>query len=268
MAAGLLNSGDEDLSSDNVKRHLSTRFVGQAFHYFPSVTSTMDVARALAVGGAPEGSVVLAEEQRQGRGRLGRAWLSPPGGNLTLSIILRPTLRELSRLTMVASLAVVQAIRQVATQEAAIKWPNDVLISGRKICGLLVDSQLQGEAVEWAVVGIGLNVNMEPAFFPEIADSATSLYRELGRPVERLPVLIALLASMEDYYVALRLGKPIQREWARRLETVGKSVVAREGNRVVEGVAEAVDDEGHLLVRRSDGTLVHLVAGEATLRRV
>ncbi len=224
----------------------------------------MDVAKEKAGEGAEEGLVVLAEEQSRGRGRLGREWLSP-GGSLSLSILLRPTLPLLPSLIMLASLAVVHTIEKNTGLKASIKWPNDVLMRGKKVCGILIENAIEGQRVLYSVIGIGLNVNLDIKEYPQISSLATSLSQELGKEVDRQQVLQSLLEEVEKLYLALRQGISLHREWQARLETLGKRVRASWGDRVEEGYAEAVDEEGGLLLRRSDGSQVKILAGDVTL---
>ncbi|GAG00795.1 unnamed protein product, partial [marine sediment metagenome] len=183
-----------------------------------------------------------------------------------LSIILHPNLEQLPRLTMVAALAVAQSIEKLTGLEPAIKWPNDVLIDGKKVSGVLIESDVQGDTVNYAIVGIALNVNLDPSSIPEISETATSLKQVLGREVSRFHVLESLLGEFEKLYQALRRGKPIDSEWRRRLETLGKKVAVRCGDELKEGYAESVDDEGNLLLRCPDGSMVTIAAGDVTLR--
>ena len=154
-----------DISPEAVSRKLTTKFVGRNFLYYPSVTTTMDVARKVAKEGAIEGTVVVAEEQTTGRARLGRTWINPPGV-VAVSIILRPEMSQLLRLTMVAALATSRCIEKVTGLKTTIKWPNDVLIRGKKVSGILTESALRGQSVDWAVIGIGINVNFDPKLTP------------------------------------------------------------------------------------------------------
>jgi len=168
---------------------------------------------------------------------------------------------------MVAALAVLSAVAKVSKLQASLKWPNDVILHAKKLGGILVESEPgpeRGRAI--AIVGIGVNVNLEVAAFPEIAQTATSLSAELGHPVSRLELLRALLVELERYYLALQASEPIHQEWARHLETLGQPVRVTAGEHIEEGLAEAVDEEGRLLLRRSDGSLARLVGGEVTLR--
>jgi BirA family biotin operon repressor/biotin-[acetyl-CoA-carboxylase] ligase len=173
---------------------------------------------------------------------------------------------QLLRLTIAACLAVAQSIEKVTGLETTIKWPNDVLIAGKKVSGILIESDAHGDRVNYAIVGIALNVNLDPATIPEISETATSLRQMLGRKVSRREMLIALLGEFETLYNAVRRGEPIDREWRLRLETLGKKVVVRCGDEVQEGVAEGVDEDGNLLLRHSDGSLMTITAGDVTLK--
>lgn len=258
------------LIPEAITRGLGTCLIGTRVLWHQAVTSTMDVARQAAREGAPEGTVVIAEEQTAGKGRQGRSWVTAPG-NLVLTIILKPPLAELPALNMVASLAVVQATARTTGLVATIKWPNDVLIGGRKLCGMLVDSEVVGGQVSFSLVGIGLNVALDPARYPEIAGIATSLSQEAGRPVSRLSVLRALLQEADALYLRLRAGAhgraPLQGEWRRHMAMLGQRVaILQEGATVYEGVAEDVADDGSLLLRLPDGRLVPVLAGQVSLR--
>jgi len=255
-----------DISPDSLRQRLRTKFVGQNILYYPVTSSTMDVARQAAMEGAAEGTIVIADQQTAGRGRLGRKWLSPPKSSILLSIILYPKLDELPRLNMVACLAVARSIERVTALKPSIKWPNDVLIGGRKVSGILMESDVQGERVNYAIVGLALNVNLDPSSIPEISETATSLKEMLGREVSRPEVLESLLAEFEELYRAMRRGEPIDEEWRRRLETLGKEVTVRCGQDVREGYAESVDQDGNLLLRLPDGSLVTIAAGDVTLK--
>jgi len=226
----------------------------------------MDVAREQARSGAEEGLVVIADEQTAGRGRFRRRWLTPPGSSLALSLLLRPQAEQLPKLGMMAALGVLEAVAKVTALRASLKWPNDVILNGRKLGGILVESELDPGGRATAIVGIGINVNLDVAAFDEIAQGATSLSTELGHGVSRLELLWALLAALERNYEALKGGQGLHKEWAEHLETIGQRVRVIAGGDVEEGLAEAVDEEGRLLLRRDDGSLAHLVGGEVTLR--
>ncbi|MFA5374803.1 MAG: biotin--[acetyl-CoA-carboxylase] ligase [Dehalococcoidia bacterium] len=254
------------LSAESIRDALNTKYIGRPTFYYPSVSSTMDVARQSIAKGASEGTVVLADEQTSGRGRLRREWVSPPDSSLTLSIILYPKLVQVQRLTMAACIAIARCIEDVAYLENSIKWPNDVLINDKKVSGVLIESDVAGDNVNYAIVGIALNVNLDVDSYPEIAAIATSLKRELGLHFSRLDVLASLLAEFEAVYNALCKGEPIQLEWKRRLKTLGQNVTVRCGDVVRKGVAEDVDDDGNLLLRLPNKKLEVISAGDVTLK--
>ncbi len=257
---------EENISEVSIYRGLRTETVGRNIIYLPTVSSTMDIAKRAVGDSAAEGTIVIADEQTAGRGRMGRKWLSPPGVSILLSIILKPDLAELSRLNMVAALATAQSIERVTGIRPSIKWPNDIIIEGKKVSGMLIESDIRDEAVNSAILGIGVNVNLDPSIHPEIKDTATSLREVLGEEVSRLELLTALLEEFEQLYRALRHGEPIHKEWQKRLETLGRRVRVKMGDSQEEGYAESVDGEGHLFLRRPDESLIELVAGEVTLR--
>ncbi len=257
---------EDILSPAAITDNLGTHFIGQKVIYYPSLTSTNDVAKLLARQGAREGTVVLAREQTAGRGRIKRAWLSPKG-SIALSIILHPSPAYLPSLIMVASLATVHCIEQVSGLRAQIKWPNDVLVNQKKVCGILIESAVKGNVVDYAVIGIGINVNLKLSDFPEISATATSLSHELGRDVLRLDIIRCLLVETEKLYLALPSGQSVFQEWRDRLVTLGKKVQVSTGEASYKGIAESVASDGSLLLRQPDGSLTKIVAGDVTLRQ-
>jgi BirA family biotin operon repressor/biotin-[acetyl-CoA-carboxylase] ligase len=255
----------DSLSPAAITDSLGTRFIGQRIIYYPKLASTNDVAKQEAQKGAIEGTAVIAEEQTAGRGRIKRLWLSPKG-SIALSIILYPPLSYLPSLIMVASLAVVHSIARVTGLKSQIKWPNDVLINDQKVCGILIESEVRGRQVGFAIIGIGVNVNLNPSDFPEISPTATSLSHELGRNISRLDILRCLLTETERLYLALAGGDSVYQEWRDNLVTLGKKVRVRSGETTYNGVAESVATDGSLLLRQPDGSLTKIVAGDVTLR--
>jgi BirA family biotin operon repressor/biotin-[acetyl-CoA-carboxylase] ligase len=256
---------DNSLSPAAITNNLETRFIGQRVIYYPSLTSTMEVAKREAQQGAAEGTTIIADEQTAGKGRMKRLWLSPRG-SIALSVILYPDVAYLPSLVMLASLAVVHSIEAVTGLKAQVKWPNDVLINGKKVCGILVESELRRDIVNYAIVGIGVNVNLRLADFPEILSIATSLSDELGREVSPLELIRRLLVEIERLYLALPVGESIYEEWRDRLVTLGRRVSVNWGTTSYEGIAESVASDGSLLLRHSDGSLTKIVAGDVTLR--
>jgi BirA family biotin operon repressor/biotin-[acetyl-CoA-carboxylase] ligase len=259
---------DAALSAAEVTRDLGTRLVGRRVIYYPRLTSTMDVAREEARQGGAEGTVVVADQQTAGRGRLKRSWLAP-AGNIALSVLLYPRLVELPSLIMLASLGVVHSIETVTGIRPDLKWPNDVLVRGRKVCGILIETDARvtaGERVTHAIIGVGINVNLDPAVFPEIEPTATSLSRETGGEVSRLSLVRDLLAELDRLYQGLRTGTSLYPEWHERLVTLGQQVRVHSVEAVYEGIAESADRDGSLLVRTAAGELKRVVAGDVTLR--
>jgi len=249
-----------------LREGLTTRFFGRRLEYRAALGSTHDLARQLAQAGAPEGTVVLAGRQTGGRGRLGRSFISPRGG-LYFTIVLRPPLEHLRPLPIISALAVARGLEQVTGLSTALKWPNDVLVRGRKICGILMESELTGQAVNYVLLGIGINVNADMSAYPEIAAIATSAAAEAGREVSREALAAAVLNELERLYLASRAGQRVQDEWRARLDTLGRQVRVTCGQMVEEGLAEDVDSDGSLILRRPDGSRVAIAAGDVTLRQ-
>jgi BirA family biotin operon repressor/biotin-[acetyl-CoA-carboxylase] ligase len=256
----------EDLSPASITSRLKTRFIGQKVLYFPRLASTMDVARQEALRGAAEGTVIIAGEQTAGRGRLERLWLSPPG-NIALSLILYPDVPSLPHLIMIASLAVVHSIEEVTGLKAQIKWPNDILIAGEKVCGILIENEVK-EGRACTVIGIGINVNMKPSNLDAASVSATSLKDELDKDVLPADVVRQLLVEMERLYLTLPDGENVYQEWRDRLDTLGKRVSVVSGSTRLEGIAESVDRSGTLLLRHDDGSSTGIITGDITLRDI
>ena len=257
---------ESSLSPTSITDSLGTRFIGQRVICYPSLTSTMEVAKREAQRGAAEGTVIVADEQRGGRGRMKRTWLSPKG-SLALSIILYPNVDYLPSLIMLASLAVVRSIEAVTGLKLQIKWPNDVLINGKKVCGILIESDVQRNIVEYAIIGIGVNVNLRLTDFPEILPMATSLSDELGREVSRLDIIRRLLVEIEGLYLALPAGGAIYEQWRDKLVTLGQRIHVKSDKTTYEGIAELVAEDGSLLLRRHDGSLTEIVAGDVVTLR-
>jgi BirA family biotin operon repressor/biotin-[acetyl-CoA-carboxylase] ligase len=225
------------------------------------VGSTQAVVRELADARAPEGTLVVAEHQRAGRGRAGRAWVDQPGANLLFSLLLRPAIQaaEIPQLQLLAVVAVAEAVEEVTGLAPGIKWPNDLMLDARKFAGLLAEAASDGDAVTRVILGVGINVN-QCEFPVELAARATSLALALGRPVDRRALLDAALRRLESWYdIYLDHGfKPVRPEWCRRATTLGRTIVVGE----VRGTAVGLDHDGALLVRSASGGIERVVAGE------
>jgi BirA family transcriptional regulator, biotin operon repressor / biotin---[acetyl-CoA-carboxylase] ligase len=259
---------DAPLTHESLSTRLTTTLIGRTMYVYPSIDSTNTRAVELAKNGAPDGTLVLAEEQIAGRGRLGRQWLSPPGSSLLFSIILRPNLepRQMQRLAMITSLAACEAVDKTTGLTVHIKWPNDLQISGCKVGGMLCEAGLNGQRLAFVVVGLGINVNLSPVELGKLMVPATSLSHELGREVERLPLLSALLEYLDAAYQRLSAGWLPHEDWRSHLATLGQEVRVGLPGQVINGLAEDVDADGALLVRQNDGSLITILAGDVTLR--
>ena len=254
---------EDSLSSASIIRSLRTRFVGQRVIYYHRLISTMDAARREAQRGAAEGTLIVADEQTAGRGRMKRIWLSPRG-SISLSIILYPDMVFLPSLIMLASLAVVYSIEVVTGLKAQIKWPNDILVAGRKVSGILIENEVQGNTVGYTIIGIGINVNLRVGDFPDIPPTATSLSEQLGGEASRLDIIQSLLVEVERLYLN-RSDETIYEQWRDRLVTLGGRIRVKSGKSIYTGVAESVAQDGSLLLRLADGSLTHIVGGDVTL---
>jgi len=257
----------DKLLPEEVLQGLKTRVFTGPVHFFETLNSTNDLAKELAAQGAPEGAVVVAEAQTGGRGRLGREWNSPPGVGLYVSLVLRPMLppMELPQITLTTAVAVVRAVRRVAGLAPGIKWPNDLLLNGKKLGGILTEMETESDRIRHVVVGLGLNVN-NPGFPFELAATATSLTLEAGRTFSRVHLLQAWLEEFEELYSRfLNQGFPeILEEWKDSAVTLGKMVTVRQGPREISGQATDVAPDGALLLRIANGEMVRVTSGEIT----
>jgi len=257
----MLNGQDIKTS---LQSRLNTKFIGRQLYYYHRLATTMETAKELVQKGTDEGTVVIAGTQTAGRGRIGRTWLSPEG-SLAMSVILKPSLDKLPQLVMIASLAVVRAIKNVSGLETQIKWPNDVLLKGKKVCGILIENEVKGGRVNFAIIGIGININFEPLAFPEITDIATSLSHELGTELSKVELISALLLELERLYLEAQAGAHIYGEWQKNMETLGRWIQVKTGKTVEQGKAETVTENGNLILRHTDGSLAEIVAGDVTV---
>lgn len=269
-----------ELSESSVQSALSTRWLGRTYYHFDTVGSTNVALQELVAAGSkrqpPSGTVVLAEYQSRGRGRLDRRWLAPQGSSLLLSVLLRPhwPLFQAHWLTMIASLAAAESIETMTRLSIRVKWPNDLMISARdvwhKFGGILLEGITDAAGqLESAIIGIGINGNIPANELPETAAPTTSLMLETRQPVSRLDLLIGLLDRLEALYEAADRGQSPQPAWKERLITLGQKVrlTPSAGAEPWEGTAEDVDSWGQLLVRDERGELRKVSAGDVSLRR-
>jgi BirA family biotin operon repressor/biotin-[acetyl-CoA-carboxylase] ligase len=250
-----------------IKPLLKTKWMGKTLHYFEKIDSTNIKAYELALQGAREGEVLVAESQTKGRGRLGRQWLSPPSKNLCLSIILRPNIppHQASLVTLMAAVATAGAIQKFSGLHPKIKWPNDILIGGRKIAGLLNEIHSEMDRIHFVILGIGVNLNMDESMFPkDIRSVATSLNREMGQTVSRKVFLKALLEELETWYETFleKGGSVILDAWKDWAQIEGKQVKVTSFGVALTGKSIGVDSDGALILETETGEKKRVVAGD------
>ncbi|MCC6830637.1 MAG: biotin--[acetyl-CoA-carboxylase] ligase [Thermoleophilia bacterium] len=261
-----LVSRPDRLTQAEVVHGLASKDLGRSVHHFERCGTTQAVARQLAEEGAPHGTLVVAEVQTAARGRLGREYCSPAGG-IWCTLIRRgpmPTVRA-PLVPLAAGVAVADAVSAVAGVTAAVKWPNDVMVGGRKVAGILTELAAEEQRVRYILVGTGVNVNVDPAEFPpEVAATAGSLGAIAGRRVGRAALLQRYLERLEVLYGDLCAGRleAVLDAWRAMPNSIGKAIRTTTSEGVAEGFATGIDGDGALLVRRDDGAMVRLLAGD------
>lgn len=251
---------------------LRTQLLGNPLHFFPTLDSTNTYAARLAREGAPEGTAVIADAQSGGKGRLGRTWVSPPGVNLYLSVILRPPVPATNapQLSLLAAVAIADAIVDVCQLSPAIKWPNDILIDRKKVCGILAEMQTEGGALRAVIVGIGVNINATASAFPEeLREKASSLLLTGGRTVNRSVFTASLLTHLEKSYVLwLEEGfSALRSAWEKYAAyLIGQRIVVAAPEGTIAGNVLGMDADGALLVQEEgSGKQRRLLAGDVTV---
>ena len=247
-----------------IKAGLRTNLLGQQIAYYQEVSSTQDAAKSLAAQGANEGTIVIAETQTAGRGRIGRDWASPPGG-IYLSIILRPAINpsEAIRFPIIAGVAAAQAIEQLTELKPELKWPNDILIRGLKVGGILIDMSAETDRINYIIIGIGINVNTE-SLPHEIKGIVTSLKTECGKEVSRVQLAQDILVQLESLYQIFEVSgfETIRKRWKALSNTIGAWVSVRGERERLDGRAMDIDVDGALIVQKADGTLERVISGD------
>ncbi|BDZ71772.1 biotin--[acetyl-CoA-carboxylase] ligase [Methanobacterium petrolearium] len=249
-----------------LERDLPTSYIGKEIHYYSEVDSTNEVAKRLADDGAPEGTIIIAESQRSGRGRRGKKWISPSGG-VWMTIILRPDIppSKAPQLTLVTGVAVAETLDQECRLDVGIKWPNDILIGGKKVCGILTEANTTPEGLEYVVVGIGIDLNVDVDNFPpELREGATSLKKELEEEIYSVKLVQRFLNNLETLYDDFKSGNfpEILKEWRKLSKTIGSYVEVRKKGRIVRGEAVGITREGVLILEMDDGSLRKIISGE------
>jgi BirA family biotin operon repressor/biotin-[acetyl-CoA-carboxylase] ligase len=258
----------DSLRQNDMGQGLKTTIIGKDIRLFPEVVSTNTLAMEAASQGAPEGTVIIAETQTGGKGRLGRTWISPRG-NLYLSVILRPQIptHKAPLITLVGAVAVASAIRKHYSVQAAIKWPNDILISGKKVAGLLTEMSAEPDRIRHIALGIGVDVNMELQELPlDVRLNATTLAAEAGATIDRNLLVQQILRDLEHWYrIFLASEREVLKEWEQLNMTIGRRVTVSGMGEVFEGLAQGIDSEGRLMVALDDNTIRTVAAGDVTI---
>ncbi|MBW2650108.1 MAG: biotin--[acetyl-CoA-carboxylase] ligase [Deltaproteobacteria bacterium] len=261
----------EVLLKNEIQEGLNTGIIGKKDIYHHRLTDSTNVrAKYLADEGAAEGTVIIAEEQERGRGRKGRDWFSPEGKGIYVSIILRPGLApsESPKLTLMTAVAVAEALLSLTSLDVRIKWPNDIMIRERKLAGILTEISTEMDAIEYVIIGLGLNVNIPYDLFPaDISDTATSIILETGRQFPRIRLLKAYLEWLEKYYeLFIKSGfSPVLKRWKELSDIIGRQVRIDLVNQSHTGEVLNVDENGVLVLKDSEGTLHRIFSGDVTL---
>jgi BirA family biotin operon repressor/biotin-[acetyl-CoA-carboxylase] ligase len=267
----LLRKPSDLLLPAEIRDGLKTAAFGrERIDYFAQTDSTNVRARAIAAEGAPEGTVVVAEEQLQGKGRRGRAWYSPAGEGICVSVILRPRVQpyEAPQLVLMTAVAAAETLLAHAAVPVAIKWPNDILVGGKKIAGILTEMSVDMDRIDYIIIGLGLNVNTPAAGLPpEIAGIATSLCAETGRVFSRAELLQTYLEKLEGYYALFRERnfEPIRERWLDLSKIIGRQVKIAGVESTYEGEVVDIDPNGFLILKSPDGTTQRILAGDVSL---
>ena len=267
-------SAPDSLTATEIQYDLRTKWLGKNVLAYRSVKSTNDIATEMGNSGAVEGTVITAEQQTAGRGRLGRSWFSPIGTGVYASVIFRPAFEPeyAPGMSIMTALALADAVVAVSPGEAklkgtAIKWPNDILIGKRKLAGILTELSTEDKQISHVIVGVGININQLDEDFPEeIEDIATSLRRELGRKVNRVKLLQSFLRNLEKQYEQYLVHR-LEKDHTRLREysaIIGREIALQAGRARMEGVVRDIDNQGRLLLETADG-IIAVIAGEVTV---
>jgi BirA family biotin operon repressor/biotin-[acetyl-CoA-carboxylase] ligase len=259
--------------SEQIRDSLTTRWLGRTIYYYDAVESTNLVAKELAQLGAPEGTVVLADQQLSGRGRGNRSWHSPAGVGIYCSIVLRPKTApaRAQLITLMAGVCIVKSIALLTGLSPRVKWPNDILINDKKVAGILLESMMSKAQVGYSVIGFGINVNNGPADLPEdIRVNASSLLMELKKPVDRSKLVIEIFSELERFYHRFQRGdfQIILEQWRHCSSTLGQPVRIWQKDRATEGTAVDLTEDGGLLVGLEGGKQIVIHAGELEHLRI
>jgi BirA family transcriptional regulator, biotin operon repressor / biotin---[acetyl-CoA-carboxylase] ligase len=264
-----------DVMEWNIKileERLAGKLFGRKIYYYPETGSTNDEAFSLGNAGAPEGTAVIANSQQSGKGRLGRSWQSPRGVNIYTSVILRPQMESsgASRIPIMVGVAVAEVLDDYCIGKISLKWPNDILLNDKKVCGILSAAKINGGELDFIVLGIGINVNMKDnQFSEEIRGMATSLFIETGREYSREDLIISLYENLEKWYKQLTLNGfgRIKKKWLSLAPMIGQKVQVVFKDEIIAGKAAGLDDDGSLILVGEANKEIKVMAGDATIKR-
>ena len=267
----VLKAAPDRLKPAEIITHLKTNWLGHSIHYVESVDSTNNLAKRLAEAGCENGLVVVSEEQLGGKGRLSRGWFSPFACGNWFSVVLKPPFlpQEASKCTLLAAVAVVKAVNKYKGVNAAIKWPNDILLNGKKLVGILTEMSAEFGKINYIVIGIGMNVDVPRSIVPDdIQDCSISVADASEEPVSRVQILADVLYNLEELYEAvLREGfAPVLAEWRKYSCTLGQQVKVIAPDETYCGLAVDIDEDGLLIVKKEDGTTDKVIAGDVSIR--
>ncbi len=259
-----------NLNQEYLRKNLAGKFIGHPLYYYEEIGSTNDEAFHLGVAGAPEGTVLIAESQMAGKGRMQRVWYSPPGANIYTSIILRPMFEapRAPQISIAAGVAVAEILEDYCPGKVRLKWPNDVLIEGKKICGILAQMKMSGGDIDFIVVGIGMNINLSYEQFPkDIQKIATSLSIETGREISRADLIIRLYENVAKWYRELaQYGfDPVREKWLSLSCMIGQPVSVMFQDERVSGRAVGLGEDGSLVLLTNQNETRLVSAGDATI---
>ncbi|WP_102345800.1 biotin--[acetyl-CoA-carboxylase] ligase [Bacillus sp. Marseille-P3661] len=257
----------DKVSGNEIHLGLTTEFIGRHVHYEESVMSTQKIAHKLATEGVPDGTIIVAEEQINGRGRLDRTWFSPKYTGIWVSIILKPNIppQQAPQLTLLAAVSVVRGIHAATGIQCDIKWPNDILINGKKAVGILTELQAETDRINAVIIGMGINVNQQIEHFPESLQSfATSLSLEKGKKLNRSEILQSILRELENLYIDyLENGfHVVKLLWESHAISIGKQITARTLSKTLHGKALGITDDGVLLLEDNNGMIHHIYSAD------
>jgi BirA family biotin operon repressor/biotin-[acetyl-CoA-carboxylase] ligase len=259
-----------DWNEELLKKNLAGKFIGHKTYYYQEIGSTNDESYRLGIAGEPEGTVVISDSQTKGKGRMQRVWHSPSGTNIYTSILLRPDIPASAapQLALVTGVAVAELLERYCPGIVELKWPNDVLINGKKACGILAEMKNIGSKVDFIIIGMGINVNINSAQFPpEFRFQAISISEETGKEISRLELIIGLYDSLTKWYKEyLQSGfNAVREKWLSIAPMIGKDIQVIYMDETVTGKAVSIDDQGALIVCTRKGETIKITAGDTTI---